>query len=114
VITATASSDSVKNRPADGRAPTRSKYSGETVSDHASAAAAVHRHLREGVLGGAVRLERVGVEVAIHTRAGLEGRQRHELAGVRHRERPQHERVEQAAHGRGRTNGQRQCDDDDQ
>jgi hypothetical protein len=36
VITATASSDSLKNRPAAARAPTMSKYSGETVSVTAS------------------------------------------------------------------------------
>ena len=77
-------------------------------------AAGVQRQLREGALGRAVRVDRVGVEVAVHTRPRLEGRQGHELPGTGNRERSQHERVEQAAHCRCRANSQRQRDDDDQ
>jgi hypothetical protein len=66
LITTTASSDSLKSRPADARAPT--------------------------------------------TRTGLEGRQSDELPGVGHPQRSKHERVEQAAAGRGRAHSQDQRD----
>ena len=82
--------------------------------DAQDSSAGVHRHLREGLLGGAVRLERVVVEVAVHIRPGLEGRQGHELLGTGNRECSQDECVEQAAYCRGRANSQRQRDDDDQ
>ena len=82
--------------------------------DARDTAAGVQRHLREGALGRAVRVDGVGVEVALDTRTGLEGRQSHELPGTGNRERSKHERIEQAADGRGRSDSQRQRDDDDQ
>ena len=56
----------------------------------------------------------LGVEVALDTRTGLEGKQRHELTGTGHRERPKDKRNEQAADGRGRAHSQREGDDDEQ
>ena len=87
--------------------------SGTRFDAHESSAG-VHRYVREGSLDGAVRVERVAVEVAVHIRPGLERRQGHELFGIGDRGPSQDDGVQQAAHRRGRADSEDQRDDDDQ